>query len=305
MASAADPGPRPAGTRTTPGCVCRVRRTYRGRMGHSVSASRPDGNQYPVSLSDEEWAQRLSPNELAVLRGGGTERAFTGEYTDTKTTGVYSCRACGAELFRSDSKFDSHCGWPSFFTPLAGDSVDRDQGPLAGDVRTEVRCANCGSHLGHVFAGEGYGHPDRPALLHQLDQPEAGARGELIASRTGHSASSASTSSRLIRARCRTGSPRARAAGPRSRAGGASGPRSGAAPRPRTRAATRSRRARTRRPCWRARPRTHDPSARAPRAARDAPTPAAGTTRRSGRTGTRTATGRRAHRRGRPARAPG
>jgi peptide-methionine (R)-S-oxide reductase len=128
-------------------------------MSHNVSKQRPDGGAYPVSLSDEEWAQRLAPEELAVLRGGGTERPFQGEYTDTKTVGVYSCRACGAELFRSETKFDSHCGWPSFFTPLAGDSVIEIEDRSFGMSRTEVRCATCGSHLGHVFAGEGYDTP--------------------------------------------------------------------------------------------------------------------------------------------------
>ena len=128
-------------------------------MGHHVSSTRPDGSDYPISLSEDEWAQRLSRDEMAVLRGGGTERAFTGEYTDTKTVGVYSCRACGAELFRSESKFESHCGWPSFFTPLAGDSVVEIEDRSMGMARTEVRCAQCGSHLGHVFAGEGYDTP--------------------------------------------------------------------------------------------------------------------------------------------------
>ena len=112
-----------------------------------------------MSLPESEWAQRLTSAERRVLREGGTEAPFVGEYTDTKTVGVYSCRACGAELFRSETKFDSHCGWPSFFTPLAGDRVIEIEDRTLGMVRTEVRCANCGSHLGHVFAGEGYGTP--------------------------------------------------------------------------------------------------------------------------------------------------
>jgi peptide-methionine (R)-S-oxide reductase len=82
-----------------------------------------------------------------------------GEYTDTKTEGVYACRACGAELFRSTQKFDSHCGWPSFFAPLAEDRVQYIEDRSFGGVRTEVRCASCGSHLGHVFEGEGYDTP--------------------------------------------------------------------------------------------------------------------------------------------------
>lgn len=94
--------------------------------------------------------------------------ARTGEYTDTKTEGVYRCRACGAELFRSTEKFDSHCGWPSSSTRPTRKRWCRPDESL-GMRRVEVLCANCYSHLGHVFEGEGYPHPHRPALLHQLD----------------------------------------------------------------------------------------------------------------------------------------
>jgi peptide-methionine (R)-S-oxide reductase len=112
-----------------------------------------------VVKSEQEWREQLSRDEYTVLRDAGTEPAFTGEYTDTKTVGVYRCRACGAELFRSDTKFDSHCGWPSFFSPLAGDRVILREDLTHGMGRTEVLCATCHSHLGHVFEGEGYDTP--------------------------------------------------------------------------------------------------------------------------------------------------
>jgi peptide-methionine (R)-S-oxide reductase len=114
---------------------------------------------YEVDKSDAQWREELTPQEFAVLRQAGTEPAFVGEYTDTKTTGVYSCRACGAELFRSDTKFESHCGWPSFYDPADSSAVELIDDRSHGMLRTEVRCSACGSHLGHVFAGEGYGTP--------------------------------------------------------------------------------------------------------------------------------------------------
>ena len=128
---------------------------------HSTPATDAKSREtaYPNARSEQEWRERLTPEEYHVLRESGTERPFVGEYTSTTTEGVYACRACGAELFRSDTKFESHCGWPSFYSPLAEDRVEYLEDASLGRVRTEVRCASCGSHLGHVFEGEGYATP--------------------------------------------------------------------------------------------------------------------------------------------------
>jgi peptide-methionine (R)-S-oxide reductase len=112
-----------------------------------------------VERTDAEWRELLSPEEYAVLRKAGTESAFTGKYTDTETVGVYKCKACGNELFRSDTKFHSGCGWPSFYQPTEGDAVTLIEDRSGGMLRVEARCARCDSHLGHVFTGEGFGTP--------------------------------------------------------------------------------------------------------------------------------------------------
>lgn len=104
-----------------------------------------------IEKTEDEWRQLLSEDEFQVCRQKGTERAFTGEYCDTKTDGVYLCRCCDEALFDSDTKYDSGSGWPSFYQPLASDLVHEEQDMSLGMIRTELTCSRCGSHLGHVF----------------------------------------------------------------------------------------------------------------------------------------------------------
>ncbi len=109
-----------------------------------------------VQLTDAEWRERLTPEQYAILRQAGTERAFTGEYEQNKAEGDYLCAGCGAPLFSSDTKYNSGSGWPSYYQPVAAGAVDEHRDTAHGMIRTEVRCATCEGHLGHVF-------PDGPA----------------------------------------------------------------------------------------------------------------------------------------------
>jgi len=125
-------------------------------MSNEISANK----NYPVQIDNAKLALEIDSLSFEVLRNGATERPFTGEYTDSDKVGSYRCKACNSELFKSETKFHSGCGWPSFYAPTADDAVELiEDRSLGMRVRTEVRCANCGSHLGHVFEGEGYEVP--------------------------------------------------------------------------------------------------------------------------------------------------
>lgn len=107
--------------------------------------------RYEIERDEAEWRERLTPEEYGVLREARTEAPFTGEYTGTEAEGTYRCRACGTEAFGSEAKYNSGCGWPSFFEPASPDSVEEHVDLSHGMVRTEIKCGACGSHLGHVF----------------------------------------------------------------------------------------------------------------------------------------------------------
>ncbi|MFC4223833.1 peptide-methionine (R)-S-oxide reductase MsrB [Lysinibacter cavernae] len=113
---------------------------------------------YDVNRSDSEWRETLSPEQYEVLRQSGTERPFSGELNDEERAGLYTCAACGNELFQAGTKFDAGCGWPSFYESIRPEAVELLSDTSLGRERTEVRCARCGSHLGHVF-DDGFGTP--------------------------------------------------------------------------------------------------------------------------------------------------
>jgi peptide-methionine (R)-S-oxide reductase len=140
--------------------MCRVSGEFRLREDRDRDGPQreePDMD-YEVTKSEAEWREELGDEKYQVLRQAGTERAWTGELLDESRAGVYTCGACGSELFKSGTKFESHCGWPSFYESVRPEAVQLIEDDSLGMVRTEVRCARCGSHLGHVFP-DGFGTP--------------------------------------------------------------------------------------------------------------------------------------------------
>lgn len=117
----------------------------------SADQTNPEHTKYAVEKSEEEWLKELGPEQYAILRKAATERPWSGALLDEQREGTYSCAACHAPLFASGTKFDSGCGWPSFFDAFNPDAVELREDKSLGMVRTEVLCATCGSHLGHLF----------------------------------------------------------------------------------------------------------------------------------------------------------
>jgi peptide-methionine (R)-S-oxide reductase len=122
-----------------------------GVLTSSCTAQNKTPMNTPIQKSEEEWKAALTPEQFYILRQSGTERAFTGKYWNYKDDGSYACAGCGTVIFSSDTKFDSHCGWPSFTAPLQEEKVIEVLDKSHGMIRTEIRCATCGGHLGHVF----------------------------------------------------------------------------------------------------------------------------------------------------------